>query len=113
MSNDTVTVGTTMESREQLDEFMHDLSEEYWSAGWVENLEMRLWAIIHNEEPNRPNITEEELATLSTLSALAGGWFSFEDDVKARENNDDAYFIPMDEWLKEYARRKKHVKKTK
>jgi hypothetical protein len=94
-------------AREELVTLMCDLSEEYWSAGWMQDLEVRLWEIVIGEAANRPLIPDASLKKLDQLISLTGGWFSFEDEDKVNKNNNEAYFVLMAEWLKEYERRKK------
>jgi hypothetical protein len=96
-----------------LDEYMHELSEEHFSAGWYDDLEMILWSLILGREkgPVR-NIGPTEIARLKELSERAVGWFSVSDKKKF-EANCDAYFVPMGEWLREYKRRRQAILKAR
>lgn len=64
---------------------MSDISENYWFAGWLIDLEFLLWDAIQGG--TRDVIAEEDLRDLAELSALVGGWHDYD------------RFIPLDEWL--------------
>jgi hypothetical protein len=63
---------------------MSDISEDLWCAGWLMDLEFRLWEAIQGGTSDP--FAEEDLRELAELSALVGGWHNGE------------RFIPIDEW---------------
>lgn len=81
----------------QLAEYMSDLSEEAYAAGWMEALEFELWAAL-DEGPRdygRLRISNDHIDKLRQLSAAAGGWIVF-DDVKEES------VLPLHEWRSRY-----------
>lgn len=80
--------------RQELGDFMHDLSEEHHCASWCDGIEHELWYAMAGTPPEglpkwvkRINLSAYELSKLRTLSEAAGGWFTFDG------------FVPLDEWL--------------
>ncbi|MBI5071035.1 MAG: hypothetical protein HZB56_22690 [Deltaproteobacteria bacterium] len=82
-----------------LADFMSELSEEAYSAGWMDGLEFDLWkALIGGPRTyGRLEITDEQLARLSELSEAAKGWIVF-DDVE------EETLVPLDEWKQRFER---------
>ena len=82
-------------SKEQnlLAEYMSDLSEEAYSAGWMDGLEYALWKILINEKTSygRLDITKVKKEKLIELSNLCKGWIYFDD------SNDETY-INIESW---------------
>lgn len=64
-----------------LADFMSELSEEAYCAGWMDGLEFELWrALIGGPRTyGRLEITDEQLARLRELSEAAKGWIVFDD----------------------------------
>ena len=74
---------------------MFGLSEECWQAGWLSDLEYRLW------EASPPTvglgyITGRQVALLHLLAEEAGGWWTWAD-------TEDPAFVPMAEWDRMFA----------
>jgi hypothetical protein len=81
----------------QLADYISDLSEQAYYAGWMAGLEYILWnAVIDGPRKyGRLEITVEHIAKLKELSDACGGWIMF-DDEKGET------FVPLDEWLRIY-----------
>lgn len=73
---------------------MSDLSEDYWCAGWLADLEYELWAAVSG---GRTKFSAAEVAQLRYLSAKCGGWIVFHDAAPWRQ------YVPLTEWEREYA----------
>ncbi len=87
-----------MKSEEkQLADYMSDLSEQAYYAGWMAGLEYVLWhAMVDGPRKyGRLEITDEHIAKLKELSDACGGWIVF-DDKKGET------FVPLDAWLRIY-----------
>jgi hypothetical protein len=84
------------EARE-LAEYMSELSERAYYAGWMGDLEFDLWDAVVNgpREYGRLSITDEHIAELRRLSKAARGWIVF-DDVQAE------VFLPMKKWKERF-----------
>jgi hypothetical protein len=90
-----------------LAEYMSNISEKYFCAGWMGNLEYDLWGILKYGEKAAeyelyPLLISEAL-TLQELSRDADGWVIWDDEVGEK-------FIPLEEWEKlyrEYEREKR------
>ena len=81
-----------------LTDYMVELSEAAYSAGWMEGLEFALWRAV-TEGPRRYgrlDITREHISKLRTLSDDCGGWIVFDD-------NTEETFICLDAWQRLYA----------
>lgn len=81
-----------------LAEYMSELSEEAYSAGWMDRLEFELWAAVTSGpcKYGRLILTAAHIQKLSRLSQSCGGWIIFDDDQEES-------FIPLDEWLSRVA----------
>lgn len=87
----------------ELADYMSDLSEEAYSAGWMKELEFELWEAVVGG-PRRYGsiqITLEHIAHLQRLSEAACGWIVFDD--KEGES-----LVPMGEWARVFANWKHH-----
>ena len=85
-----------------LAEFMSELSEEAYCAGWIGNLEHALWRA-QVEGPfdyARLAITDVHVAKLRKLSERCGGWIVF-DPVQ------EETLVPMEKWANEMYDRNK------
>ena len=69
--------------RNALYNFMSDLSEEYYCAGWMINWEYECW-----QRFLEGRFTPEEKYVLDLLRHEAGGWMKF-----------DYEFVPWDLWI--------------
>ncbi len=73
---------------------MSGISEEYWCAGWMHNLEYMLWdAVIGKREGI---CSPEEIEQLKYLSGKCSGWIIWDEEAK------DERFVPMQDWLRLY-----------
>lgn len=91
-------------AQDNLLQYMSKISEEHWSAGWLIDLENKLWAEVHgkpqggwdHEKGYGKNfiLSELERENLTRLSILAGGWGHFPDDAN------EPQFIEAEAWLR-------------
>ena len=79
-------------------QYMSDLSEEAYCAGWMSRLEVDLWKAVTSGPflYGRLDLTPEHILKLTEFSRICGGWIVFDDE---REES----FVPMDEWLSRVA----------
>ncbi|GAB5476053.1 MAG: hypothetical protein Mars2KO_41520 [Maribacter sp.] len=65
-----------------LAEYMSYLSEEAFSATWMDDLEFKLWQLMNGEieEYGRLDVTIHMINKLKELSARANGWIIFDDE---------------------------------
>jgi len=80
-----------------LAEYMSELSEKAYHAGWESGLEYALWhAVIGGSSAyGQTDLTREQPETLKKLSDRCGGWIISDDANEER-------FIPADEWKTRY-----------
>jgi hypothetical protein len=80
-----------------LADFMSELSEEAYCAGWMDGLEFALWrALIGGPRTyGRLEITDQQLTRLRELSEAARGWIVFDD---AEEET----LVPLGEWKQRF-----------
>jgi hypothetical protein len=80
-----------------LAEYMSELSEETYTAGWMDGLEYALWkAVIDGPRKyGRLDIDEKTIKTLDELSASSGGWIYFDDETQET-------FIGIGSWTTQY-----------
>jgi hypothetical protein len=77
--------------------YMSDLSEEFWRAGWMRDLEFMLWSLIEGKETDASlTLTRDQLATLKSLSNACKGWIVFRRDTQET-------FVSMPEWVQLFA----------
>ncbi len=77
--------------RTALRSYMSELSEDYWCAGWLSDLEVYLWKDLTGEAEF---LTLEEREKLRTLSALCDGWWTYDE------------FLSTEEWERRFAQGK-------
>ena len=84
-----------------LRDYMSELSEQAWYAGWMTDLEYALWdAVEHGPRSyGRLDITEHHIARLQELSTACGGWIRFGNDAPEEE------FVALDPWKRLAAER--------
>ena len=77
-----------------LRDYMSEISERYYCAGWLINLEYSLWDMVINDgrEFGMGEVAEYEIDVLKKLSEECGGWWYFSDD------NIGELFIDIDGW---------------
>ena len=77
--------------------FMSEISENCYSAGWMQNLEYALWnAVINGERKyGQSYITEADISTLIKLSTDANAWIIF-------DNEKEETALSLKEWTKKF-----------
>jgi hypothetical protein len=90
-----------------LSDYMSDISEKCWCAGWIMGLEDALWhAVQHGPKKfGQGEITQGNIDELKRLSQKAGGWCVFADDeygTKIEVEMFEICFVPVEEWKKIY-----------
>ncbi len=82
---------------QELAEYMSELSEQAYYAGWMRGLEFELWdaAVNGRREYGRLSITDEHISELRRLSEAAHGWIVF--DEKREE-----ILLPMKKWKERF-----------
>ncbi|WAC71847.1 hypothetical protein OU995_19990 [Roseateles sp. SL47] len=80
-------------AQQRLADYMSELSESAFSAGWMEGLEVALWQAL----PDKPftygrlALTSDHLNRLTELSTACGGWIHFDDEHEES-------FVSFDDW---------------
>lgn len=71
--------GFTPDQR-KLMETLWRISEEAWSAGWKQDLDFEVWAILESgpSKYGGMQIGSDLIAELSALAAQAGGWIHYD-----------------------------------
>ena len=85
-------------NQQELAEYMIELSEEAYYAGWMEGLEYALWKAVVEGPYNygRLNINKNHIENLQNLSTQCGGWIYF-DHLKEES------FIDLESWKTKYS----------
>jgi hypothetical protein len=87
-------------SAQALTDYMSELSESAYYAGWMKGLEFALWWAV-TDGPRlygRLDITAEHISKLRALSDACGGWIVFDDETEET-------FVDLDAWRRIYAER--------
>jgi hypothetical protein len=81
----------------RLADFMSDLSEEAYSAAWMDGLEYALWYAVENGRMTygRLDINDSQILALKDLSDSVGGWVYFDDEVEES-------YIAIERWTQMY-----------
>ena len=79
--------------------YMSELSEQAFSAGWMDGLEQALWrAVVSGPfRYGHLTLTIAHVEKLRALSNACGGWITFDDTF-------EECFVPLEEWVKQYPR---------
>jgi hypothetical protein len=87
-------------------DYMSDLSETGWHAGWLGDLEYWLWdAATMGPRPfGQMELTHEHVDRLRNLSSACGGWIRYDD-------SDEETFVPIEEWRKLYDARQARTRR--
>ena len=87
----------TNDQRELFD-FMSDLSEQAYYAGWMEGLEYALWeaALGVRRHYGHLDFTDAQLVRLRELSDSCQGWIVFDDDTHET-------WLAREEWQERFA----------
>lgn len=90
-----------------LADYMSELSEQAYYAGWMLELEYELWQALTNgpRKYGRLQVTGSHIAQLLRLSNAAGGWISF-DSVHGES------FVKLDEWRVQFSKWKTSKKRS-
>lgn len=66
-----------------LSDFMSDISERCYYAGWMKNLEHVLWDAITSGQRKygHADITSADINTLKTLADKSNSWIIYDDDL--------------------------------
>lgn len=74
-------------------DYMSVLSDDYYSAGWIQGLESMLWRVLQGDREAFAGgvLKDEEVEKLRALSAACNGWIDWEKDK-------GEVFVPLDEW---------------
>ena len=83
---------------------MSNISEDYYCAGWLMDLERTLWAMAEGGDRRfgLGTVTEDEIATLRSLSERAGGWIVWRDRDGTTEGGN--WFVTLAEWAEMYGK---------
>ena len=84
-----------------LAEYMSDLSEQAYCAGWMLGLEFALWQVVLGNRRNygRLVFTAKHRDRLRQLSASCGGWIIFDDDRRETWVSRQEWDRRFTEWL--------------
>ena len=82
----------------QLAQYMSDLSEEAYFAGWMLGLEYALWQVVVGQRGDYGHLTftPEHAGKLQRLSAACGGWIVF-------DGENEETWVPRPEWEQRFA----------
>lgn len=78
-------------------------SNEYWSAGWSENLEYHLWGLLHPREDTgvERKWDEQKVRQLQALQIKAEGWWRIA-AADEKPGHEDFIFVAHEDWLNSY-----------
>jgi hypothetical protein len=78
----------------ELAQYMSELSESAYSAGWMDGLEQALWRAVIGGPCRYGDLTltTAHIQKLKALSDACGGWIRFDDEQ-------DECFVPMESWI--------------
>ena len=77
--------------------YMSGLSEEFWCAGWMRDLEFMLWSVGEGGKTDATlTLTRDQVAKLKSLSNACKGWIVFRSDTGET-------FVSMSEWMNLFA----------
>src|SRR6478735_3720992 len=95
-------MGDLEAAQHALAQYMSDLSEEAYCAGWMDGLEDALWEVAFGErrEYGQATFTAKHAVELRRLAEACGGWIVFDDD---REE----IWVSLSEWRARFQERKR------
>ena len=76
-----------------LGRLMSDLSQDFWCAGWLRDLEFELWSALAGE---KSWVGEAAVTQLRYLSDRCRGWVVFHEGAPYRR------YVPIADWMREY-----------
>jgi hypothetical protein len=85
-------------AQQALADYMSQLSEQAYAAGWIEGLEYALWkALVDGPyKYGRLMLTDDHVGELRRLCEACGGWIRFLDAGKEA-------FVPLEQWKRIFA----------
>jgi hypothetical protein len=85
-------------AQKALAEFMSELSEKAFFAGWMDKLEYELWDAVLSgpRRYGQLEISEQDITRLKELSEACGGWIIFDDDAEET-------WVPRADWEVRFA----------
>jgi hypothetical protein len=88
---------TLTDAQQKLSDFMSNISEEAYTAGWMSNLEYVLWEAVLNGARKYGHyfINQIDIDTLIKLSDECNCWIYFDNDTWETA-------IPLSEWREKY-----------
>jgi hypothetical protein len=89
------------DDQRNLADFMSELSEHAYCAGWMKGLEYSLWTSLsfNKYSYGHYKLNKLEIAKLKELSHKCKGWIYFD------QKNEESY-IPLKQWVKMYKENK-------
>lgn len=89
---------TLTSAQQALAEYMSQLSEQAYAAGWMEGLEYALWkALVDGPyRYGRLQLIDNHIRELRKLSEACGGWIRFQDA-------EEEAFVPFGQWQRIFA----------
>jgi hypothetical protein len=80
-------------AQKDLADYMSELSEEGWRAGWMDGLEFALWEAVlgQRHEYGYLTIAPDHRTRLRVLSERCAGWIVYLDNVGET-------WVPLDDW---------------
>lgn len=90
---------TLTDAQQKLADFMSDISENAYTAGWMSNLEYVLWEAVLSgpRQYGRYFINQDDIDTLINVSNELNCWIYFDEDTWETA-------IPITEWREKYSR---------
>lgn len=82
----------------ELAQYMSDLSEKAYCAGWMQGLEYALWEVLLGERFHygRLLLAQEHRTRLRSLSDACGGWILFDDETEET-------WVPRADWEQRFS----------
>ncbi len=89
---------------------MSKISEDHFCAGWLVDLEYKLWSmVIDRSAENRDfgfgEVLLEQVDVLSELNLKSGGWWYWAESDTKQGYNGGELFVTTEEWLEMYRNR--------
>ena len=77
---------------------MSEISEQAFHAGWMDELEYRLWEIVNggHRKYGQTVLTDQQVARLRDLANEVRGWVRFNDETELEE------FVGRERWQQLY-----------
>jgi len=97
-TQESTAIATLSPTAADLRDFMSQLSEDCYCAGWMHDLEYLLWSAVMNGPVHQGNwdITQSDIDRLRLLARRAGGWIIWDKSLPGEA------CLPIDQWLMRY-----------